>query len=544
VRYLTLWEASRIYTCSSRLKMVRHVVKHPELQRFCLSLRNFERMLGEEAKDGYWRALLQRIRRYRFEICAAPLPFNHPAVYTSKLIDLLNKAVSECRMIYPSFLQPLQDLAACIKGLAESGANPLLDFLNGFCTKSCTEETVLLLRECRLIPFTEKILRENTALRNIRMVNVYQLRWEACYDKIIAIGPVRWFPEYIFSAPRAREIHIVCYRWIMDRWEPQPIFVSSFCSNYGEKVSRRDYQGGGGKDAIKAETLSIDNYLDSDELLPEMNWEEISVRFSRSPTSDIAGTGQETVDAKLFLLEGGAAVFLDEDARVLVIDLDEDEGDDEKDETRVKRIQASGIQPGMYMLLRTCGGGEYIVPVADRILGVLASRARESQRHWKTLLQESVYSRGLQEIVNALRTLGCTRANEVNVRNWMSMRNIRPQAYQDFAAIMKFVKLEERTEEYWKLAGAIDDSHKKAGFYIRKLLLKQVLTVKLDDLEKTGRMDFELPEADGGSLTAFRVIDVSPGKYTVPVTRIGHPFERDEDGNGENDSTLCCTGMQ
>ncbi|MBC7341778.1 MAG: hypothetical protein H5U02_04930 [Clostridia bacterium] len=544
MRYLTLLEASRIYTCSSRFKMARHVVKHPELHGFCITLRNFERMLGEEAKDIFWRALLQRLRRYRFEVCAAPLPFNHPAVYTAKLMDLLNRAVSECRMIYPSFLHPLQDLATRIKRLAESGANPLLEFLDGFCAKSHSEETALLLREPRLIPFTEKTLSENTVLRNLSLVNAHQLRGEARYDRIITIGPVRWFPEYVLGAPRATEIHIVCYRWIMDKWEPQSVFVSHYSSDYGEKVSQRNYKGGIGKTAIEPETLSVDSYLDSDELLPKINWEEISARLSRVPVGDTAGTSQETVDAKLFLLEGGAAVFLDENARVLVIDLEEDEDDNETQETRVKRIQASGIQPGMYILLRTSGGGEYIIPVADRILDKLAYRARQSQRHWKELLRSAVYSRGLQEVVNALRALGCTRANEVNIRNWMSMRNIRPQAYRDFVAIMKFLKLEEKIQEYWKLARAVDDAHKRAGFYIRKLLLKQVLTANLDDLEKTGKMDFELPEADGGSLTAFRVTDISPGQYTVPVTRIGHPFERDEDGNGENDSTLSLTGMQ
>jgi hypothetical protein len=84
-------------------------------------------------------------------------------------------------------------------------------------------------------------------------------------------------------------------------------------------------------------------------------------------------------------------------------------------------------------------------------------------------------------------------------------------------------------DEYWRLSEAIDSAHRMAGFHIRDLLLERVQRSDLTELEATGRMDFELDEADGGTLTALRVLDISAETYSVPPNRIGHPFRTLDD---------------
>ncbi|MCL6477513.1 MAG: hypothetical protein K6T65_03780 [Peptococcaceae bacterium] len=448
---------------------------------------------------------------------------------------LLNRIVKQCREVYPGYAAHLEELSLCLKTLVESGTNPLLGFLTGLFGRNGMKGAALLLKESRLIPATEKII--HPVIDNpVDCINIQQYRGPKCYQAVVVIGPARWYPDFVFSAPRAAEIHLVSYKWIMDKWEPRPVFAASF-NDSGEKGSVR--QGVDSKSGIpESRALQAGTYIDCDEMLPVINWDEISSGISIKHFQDGTGAGYETVEAKLFLLEGLAAVFLDENAKVLVIDLDEDEGDDDKEEAKVKRIPATAVQEGMYLLLRTSGGGEYIVPVADQILGVHARKARECQKHWKMLLREQVNSKGTQTVANLLKFLGSVKSNETNVRNWMGERNIKPADYNDFEAIMKLIKMEKDAPEYWKLAEAIDEAHRKAGFHIRKLLLKQVLSADLNVLEKTGRMDFVLEEEDGGSLTAFRVTGISPESYTVPLAKVGHPFEREDDGYGYDDSSL------
>ena len=97
---------------------------------------------------------------------------------------------------------------------------------------------------------------------------------------------------------------------------------------------------------------------------------------------NLVNDDDEVVLAKLFLLENDWAAFLDTDesASVDVIDLEEEVT------KRVRRVQVRDIQTGMYILLRTEGGGDYIVPVADQLMGKFKEKARSEQRKWKALL--------------------------------------------------------------------------------------------------------------------------------------------------------------
>src|SRR5208282_3171500 len=100
------------------------------------------------------------------------------------------------------------------------------------------------------------------------------------------------------------------------------------------------------------------------------------------------------VPARLFALHGGYAVFLEEHqgSTCMVLDLAEDE------RSRVKRLATSDVEPDMFVLLRTEGGGDYVVPVADRILGQRAEQCRLAQQHWKLRLKTAVETYGLADV--------------------------------------------------------------------------------------------------------------------------------------------------
>lgn len=509
-----------IYSCGQHIKIKPHKVSHSKFKTFYYKVREFERFLGEESDESYWKDFLRPIKFYRFNLCAAPLPINWKL---DELLEAVRKPLRLCRLMYPNFSSSAQKLIENLQELAEVDDNPILTKMLRLSGIARKPRVAMLVKESRLVPTVEQILANHPDLCKVEVLNPYQIRNSTCYDTLIIIGRSRWFPDYAFSAPRAKTIHLISYRWVSDEWKPKKVFVTPTPI---QKVFPllREYV------PQKSLTGPVD------ELLPSIDWD---AAVSKVACQWDAERSTETVKAKLFLLADEMAVFLDasDSSKVLVIDFEllEDEDEQQEQTSEVKRIPSSRIHPGMFILLRTSGGGDYIVPLANRILQEQAVRVRNSQQHWKRLLQDAISDTDVEFIIEYLRNEGSERANKINLRNWMSSENICPRSYNDFRAIMRVIGLDQKTDEYWQAAKAIEQAHRMAGQQIRKQLLQQVLNSHPKELHRWGRMDFELAEADGGRLTAFRVEQILSESREVPVSHIGEPFKL-EGIDGDDDS--------
>jgi hypothetical protein len=248
---------------------------------------------------------------------------------------------------------------------------------------------------------------------------------------------------------------------------------------------------------------------------------QIAKHFTRSSSPT---TGEEYVEAHLFLLEGETAVFIDANTQQHIIDLQAD------GEHQVKKIPVTNIEPDMFIILRTSGGGDYIIPLANWFLGEKAQHFRELQELWKIRLKHQVRMSGLNGVSWKLNNLGSKLATKKhNIRNWMSYRNIRPENDKDFNAILKLVGLADRLNEFHEAAHSIENAHIKAGHHIRKLLLEEVRKSNLKQLEQQGKINFQLSEAYSGSMTAFRVVEINTETTRIPYSKIAHPFQLDSE---------------
>lgn len=524
--------ATAIYSCRSVVEIKQHHIAHDAFKEFSFLLQGFERALGDEVENEYWKPFVRCLKGYRFEVTAAPLGFGNPVVMSPDMLRWLDARLAQCRMLYPQFVAPSGELLANLNRLVEANDNPLLEYATTLDTSQSHNLTIhrkltVLIKESRLIPAFEDVLKSRKMFNFIEVVSEAQLRGSNCYENIVCVGPSRWFADHVFSAPRAPRIHVLNFNWVKDRWRPSAVFVGSAQSR---EDSRSDWQSmadenkfAAGEAAQRSTEQSREQQIEVEELLPTLDLTQISNRFSRVSSASVVE--QENAEARLFQLEGRVGVFLDEEdgGSSLVIDLEDEET------TRVKRVSVSAIEPGMYVLLREGGGGDYLMPVADKILGKEATGARELQRHWKSKLRDVVNTHGAYTVSLRLKNYGSIRANETNLRNWMSDRNIRTDDKRDFAAIMQLVGLSSETEKYWKNAGLIDSAHRRAGSQIRKLLLRQVLTADLSELEQRGQMAFELAESGGGQMLALRVVARAPNVDRIPVWHIGRLFELEED---------------
>ena len=498
---ITVEDADRRHTLCVSRRIRYQRVDHQVFHRFCERSRRFLRALSDAESPDYWRNFARVVARYRFKLTAAPLSFREGATILGVQPERLRSLMLQSAAIYPELGSAARQVGELLLELAACDENPIMDALLSITDAEQKVATVVMLRDSGLVDVVQHALRARG--RPFEVVSIGGYRCLCDFSRLILIGPARWFPEHLFSAPQVSEIEVINYRWNRSRWRPHPSFV---CQHSPPPTPLEEDPTEDG---------------DVEEAWPELDWDVLVQRASGF--SEPAGhDSHEPVEAQLFSLQGGYAVFLEASVSSLVIDFDEDE------DSRVKRVETREIEPGVCVLLRTIGGGDYVVPVADRLLGARARSLRRAQGSWKELLRSRVRDSSLLEVSIALVDQGSERANEGNLRNWMSERSIRPQDQRDFAAIMKLIGRGPDFESYWSMMGDIQAAHQRAGQAIRKKLLEQVRGTDVAPLIKTGRIVFALPEAEGGTLTAFRVEGRSPQLALVPASRCGHVFQLSE----------------
>jgi hypothetical protein len=321
---------------------------------------------------------------------------------------------------------------------------------------------------------------------------------------------------------------VISFRWIRDGWRPGPIFLqnpdATETKNRNHCIGKLPRVGG---------DSATNNHTSSDiqpaDLLPPV---PSFARGAFPNTDSQSGSAEESAPARLCHLSGNRAVFVpaDDGATSLIIDTSE------TGRASVRRVPTDELEGGYYLLLRTSGGGDFIAPLADRILGDLAAKRRSQQAEWKERLiskaSERFGSLGRRELSSRvsveLRSQQVSQPRPANVHYWMSAKCISPRKLEDFEAIMTFAGLDERTQELWAAMDEIDRAHKRAGFLIRRMLLQKIADTSLEPLERDGEMVFDLGDQDGGTLSAFQITGIQEEKFEVPADRIGVLMDTEE----------------
>jgi hypothetical protein len=509
---VTISAADKIYSYAGQYKIYLHELEHTELEDFSIALSKFKKLLN----DDYWHHIINPLYYYGLRAVSTPVPFDYPRGHTDELLNKVLKYSEDCEVIYPQHALELEDLINLFLKIAASDFNPCYDLIFQLCTEHKWEKIALTVRWSRDRRDIQNFLASDPRLKKIELVIVRDLRKIEFYDAIILLGPMRWFPEYVYRSPRAPEIHSIKYSWIKDDWDIRPVFITNTIT-YKDKV------------ISASKRVAKEKFIKADDLLPEVDWSYLAERgMGRLKTMDkYTYDTLEEVDAHLVLLEDSNAVFIDTDNdNLLVIDPYTWEPDKGK---LLEKTSVSELREGSFLLLRT-GGGEfhYLRKMAKGFMKKEAEELEKTQKHWKVCLRRVVENNGIHESYRILRDFGANNPSVKNIRTWLSNKNIKPQRYGDFQAIMRFIGMEDLTDEYWKNARTIDSAHRSAGQRVRKLLLSKVTEVDIDDLEEVGIKEFYLEDEEAGSFTAFRVHHISPESYSINFYDIGIPFESED----------------
>lgn len=198
-------DVAALYEKSYSPTITRHRIEHPALGKFCVSLTSFYSKLGEMASEDYWQKFLIPLKQLQFGLCAAPFPRDYRFRRISTIVDELQHHLQFCPQLYPDLANPASGVLDILAGLLTGDGDPLLDKLLELTRTD--QKVAWVVKESRLIPHVEELVAELNLLK-LCVIHPLQLKNFICYDQLIIIGPSRWFPESVFTAPRANQIDI------------------------------------------------------------------------------------------------------------------------------------------------------------------------------------------------------------------------------------------------------------------------------------------------------------------------------------------------
>ena len=332
---------------------------------------------------------------------------------------------------------------------------------------------------------------------NVEIVQSSQLKRIDVIDKLILVGPPKFFDDSIWSAPCAKSIQAVQY----PQGEALPKTDGLFGSD-AALFERKIIENG-----VSSFTRKIELFNETDELMDSVT------RFVRGHSVN-QGSG-ETIDAILIALAGNHGVWteLDESNYLLCVETDR------FGHGQIIKKQIMEVSPGDFLLLREGESDpDYIREVANSKFG--AKKYRKNQTEWKIALNNAVVTAGGLSAANLI--LSTYGAKVFNLKYWIG-KGIGPGSVRDFEAVCRFSNLSIDVTSRYQEIEKIRSAHQKAGAFIRNELQKNLLASGIDELMEIGYQSYEVE--DLGKIAAFEVKYKDDQISKVLVSHLDRPFK-------------------
>ena len=129
-------------------------------------------------------------------------------------------------------------------------------------------------------------------------------------------------------------------------------------------------------------------------------------------------------------------------------------------------------------------------------------------------------------VISDLKTRGVTTASAINLRNWVSPRNIAPQ--DSFDVLLDYLGFSTRREDFIEATKLVRRAHQSAGRHLAKKVRSSSLNASLEQLYNTGIQEFQLEGFDT-TQTAFIVERRHDTTHDVSLSQLMIPIRITED---------------
>jgi hypothetical protein len=341
-------------------------------------------------------------------------------------------------------------------------------------------------------------------------------------------------PSELRRAPPFDRLILFGPPWLFEYRDELFLFRSPVAANIDLFAFRHDLRGQISASALEEQTVTLNGTATKPVQTEDLKSEPQLISHPKSfvPRA-FHQLPYEPPDAKVDYVQawavnlgGNKATYLDPEGSVFALECVHD--GERAICCRVEHREVEELELGDLIVLTTEGGGDLVRPLADDILGSSARGYRYRQEEWKHRLRERVDAESMPSVVAQLRNLGSVGANLVNLRNWMSDRNIGPNNLSaDFNAILALVGLTEARIQYCEAIAAIRGAHKSAGFQLASRLRGALNEMDVRKAFVEGLLEVRT-EQDGPAKTIFFVEQIDREPVSVPSHAISRVFELDE----------------
>lgn len=462
-------------------------VGDPAGAAFNAAVRRLMALLKAEGGD-YLNELAGAAKALRWRRATQPQPLE----FNSSLSDLSDVIAQHSERLRGAIAdQALLDELRAAAALMVSTNSVVGEVLVGSIKEVCAHSTVVIAASKSAAAGLQAWLLHHDVL----VLTASELeRIQPDCEHAYAIGPPRFFPSSLVTAPITSTVTFVLPAWVSDRAVARSA-IAAYAEGAIRIGSRIVTQGDiGAPDGAQPDEPENDS-----DYLPQPVW--VNQREAdREPTSD-------EVEARKVLLSGNLAMWLDDGERIRSIDPEQPSGE------RVTYTEIQAVRVGTYLLLRqgeTERNALYQAAISRLPDGAAIDQAQEA---WKRLLADRIREAGYRQVVKRLRAVGVEAADRA--RAWTSPNLIRPHSDQDYARLLEWLGIP--IQPTFSHATHLRKTLYRVSAEIGKQLEVAVSAADLSELETTGHLSIDV-ESDGfRGILATRVLAISP--FTEIVAR-------------------------
>lgn len=491
-------EADAKYQAAEEPSMDRLPVSDPIVEAVHTSASVLIRLIDDAERPEVWASVRNVATALRWSAMTRPrLPSEHPDGIGPQLVFLRSERRRLSDSVAPTTLRALEMLVEAASSLVAPGDDELAEQIVASAEDAAPGTGCVVLVNAAARAIAEAALSHR--LPDTVFLTPRQFTSGHFWKQAVVVGVSSWYPNALFSAPRAEEVVLVHHRWLHDQTEVPGLF--------GAASARR-----------LVVAMPVQNPA---RLLPEivrppveqLDWADIEPVDGQPKDNDPS----DDVPARLVLLAGGFGFYLEDDAdRIRGLDLSRSRG------RWIRQLPVADLGQDSVVVLRR-GGSErdLLRPRVSRLLGEDECQVRARQAQWKGILAERLSAGGLSGLRRALNMPELTHQY---ARYWAGDVSICPRA-STFTKLLEHLQV-PAPEACFEAARKLLNAHLGAGRQLSRDLEALVDDTVASRLEASDSVTLYLGAESGATaITLFRVIAVSPEIVTVPAAAVRSPLK-------------------
>jgi len=451
--------------------------------RFDSAVRKLVLHTQSEPPD-YWMDLVGCARAVRGRLITQPQPIEFNPSIDSGVSDLIKESSRLKHRVSHESSQIIRELAKSAEDLLSS-APPVSEILLESIRELGPEKCVIVAANSAAVAGLDRWLRKH----GVSVASVGQLQRDGMFvSQAYAVGPPRFFPSSLVTAPITAALTYLFPSWFTDRSIPSSALASH--AEGGIQIRPRFYSVG---DASKSDEVITYGAISEADLIPQPIWSTPPVTLKRARPGEVA--------ARRVLLSGGYSMFLDDGDRIRAVDPTQQPGG------RISYTHVDSVKIDTYLLLRdgaTDRQASYDAALA--LMGARRDDVASTQAEWKNKLQARLNRLGETRALSQLAALGLTTLDRVEA--WIDPTLARPKSDRDFALLLEWLDIP--LQPTFRLATDLARKRARASANIAAQLEDAVDAMDVSVLERDGHVRLAAKSTGFRGALATRVLAISP----------------------------------